>query len=60
MATPPSEREKAPGEAEAGEIGREMELLRRHAPESRRTVRRLVLTVITTVLIALALWMAMR
>lgn len=60
MATPPSDRERTRPEAEADEIDREMELLRRHAPETRQTVRRLALTVITTVLIALALWLAMR
>jgi hypothetical protein len=60
MATPPSDRERTRTEAEANEIDREMELIRRRAPENRSTVRRLVLTVITTTLVALALWMAMR
>ena len=62
MADPPSDRDKARAEADAAEIEREMELLRRHGAQAqtRQAVRRLVLTVVTTALIALGLWMAMR
>jgi hypothetical protein len=60
--TSPSDRERARAESEAAEIEREMELLRRHRAqgETGLAVRRLALTIITTALIALALWMAMR
>ncbi len=62
MASPPSDREKTRSEAEAAGITREMELLRRQRAQAETglAVRRLVLTVITTALIALALWMTMR
>jgi hypothetical protein len=62
MADPTSDRDKARAESEAAEIEREMELLQRHRAqgETGLAVRRLILTVVTTALIALALWLAMR
>jgi len=62
MANPPSDRDKS--RDDAAEIEREEELLERHRAQDQvqtgQSVRRLVLTVVTTALIALALWMAMR
>jgi hypothetical protein len=58
--TSPSDQDKS--RAEAAEIEREMELIQRHRARTpaNQPVRRLVMTVITTALIALALWLAMR
>lgn len=58
--TSPSDQDKA--RAEAAEIEREMTVMRLEETRTPtgQSVRRLVLTVITTALVALALWMAMR
>jgi hypothetical protein len=58
--TSPSDQDKS--RAEAAEIEREMTVMRREEARNQtgQSVRRLVLTVITTALVALALWMAMR
>ena len=58
--TSPSDRDKS--RAEAAEIEREMTVMRREEARNPtgQSIRRLVLTVITTALVALALWMAMR
>jgi hypothetical protein len=63
MTSPPDDPRRAPADPEAAEIEREMTMLRRYAPpaaESRLAVRRLILTLVTTALVALALWTAMR
>ena len=58
----PSPTDQDKSRAEAAEIEREMTVMRREEARNPtgQSVRRLVLTVITTALVALALWVAMR